>query len=160
MDAPDEARIPFQGSRAGDGLLLEGHAMRTEWSFGRHQARFAPPDLLWVRFNGPTSFEEAKASVDICQEVGSVQPFFLLIDVGESTIDAKSRDYIVQSLKQEWFRGIIYIGLGMVQRAMAKALVVALYFTRWRVDIDFVATEQDALALLAKKREKRGTRAA
>jgi hypothetical protein len=139
--------------------VLEGRVMQTEWKFGKHHAHFEQPDLLWLRFKGPTTFEEAKTTVDICQEVGAVQPFFLMVDVGESTIDAKSRDYIVQTLKQEWFQGIIYIGLGMVQRAMAKALVVALYFTRWRVEIDFVATEQDARSLIAKKRE-RGTRAA
>jgi hypothetical protein len=126
---------------------------RTEWEYGAaHRAYFEEPDILHFKFSGPTTFEDAKRTVEICREVGAVRPFFLIIDAADSTIDANSRGYIVQNLEPEWFQGIIYTGLGFVQRAMAKALVVALYFTRWNVGIDFVATEQDARAIIHRKR--------
>jgi len=137
--------------------------LRTEWKFGAaHRASFEHPDILHFKFSGPTSFEEAKRTVEICKEVGAVRPFFLVIDAADSTIEASSRSYIVQNLKPEWFRGIIYTGLGFVQRAMAKALAVALYFTKWNVGIDFVATEQDARAIIQRKRggTDNGTKAA
>jgi len=137
--------------------------LRTEWKFGAaHRAYFEHPDILHFKFSGPTSFEEAKRTVEICKEVGAVRPFFLVIDAADSTIEAASRSYIVQNLKPEWFRGIIYTGLGFVQRAMAKALAVALYFTKWNVGIDFVATEQDARAIIQRKRggSDNGTKAA
>lgn len=135
--------------------------MRTEWKFGAaHRAHFEQPDILHFNFSGPTAFEDAKRTVEICREVGSVRPFFLIIDAADSTIEAPSRSHIVQNLKPEWFQGIIYTGLGFVQRAMAKALVVALFFTKWNVGIDFVATEQEARAIIERKRQKRADRAA
>jgi hypothetical protein len=136
---------------------------RTEWKYGvAHQAYFEQPDILHFKFSGATTFEDAKRTVEICNEVGSVRPFFLIIDAADSTIEATSRSYIVQNLKPQWFRGIIYTGLGFVQRAMAKALAVALYFTKWNVGIDFVATEQDARAIIHRKRGNtdNGTKAA
>ncbi len=134
--------------------------MRTEWKFGPHEARFEAPDVLVIRFSGPTSHEQAQYTVEICREVGTVQPFFMLVDIGDSTIEAHSRNYIVQNIRQEWFRGLIYFGLGFVQRAMAKALVVALYFTKWAVPVDFVATEEDARAVVQRRREKSDSKAA
>jgi hypothetical protein len=136
---------------------------RTEWTYGAaHRAYLEQPDVLHFKFSGPTTFEDAKRTVEICKEVAAVQPFFLVIDAADSTIDAHSRGYIVQNLKPEWFRGIIYTGLGFVQRAMAKALAVALFFTRWNVGIDFVATELEARAIIQRKRggTGNGTKAA
>jgi hypothetical protein len=130
-------------------------AAQTQWSFGAHAAHFEQPDILVVKFKGATSFEEAKHSVDICQELGGRQPFYLIMDVSDSTIDPKSREYISRSLKPEWFHGIIYVGLGMAQRAMAKAILLALYFTgKWNVPVDFVPTEDAARALILRKREQ------
>lgn len=143
------------GSGRGCGALGGYMSAQTEWSFGTHTARFEQPDILVVRFRGPTSFEEAKRSVDICQELGSRQPFFLIMDVSDSTIDPKSREYISRSLKEEWFHGLIYVGLGLAQRAMAKAILLALYFTgKWNVQVDFVPTEEAARALIVRKREQ------
>jgi hypothetical protein len=130
--------------------------VQTEWKFGAHAARLEPPDVLVVRFRGPTSFEEAKRSVEICQEVGSRRPFYLVMDVSDSTIEPKSREYISRSLKAEWFHGILYVGLGLAQRAMAKAILLALYFTgKWSVEVDFVSTAEEAHALILRKRAQR-----
>ena len=136
-------------------------AAQTEWKFGAHTAQLEGTDVLVVKFSGATSFEEAKRSVDICEEVGSRQPFFLVMNVSDSTIDPKSREYISRSLKAEWFHGIIYVGLGLAQRAMAKAILLALYFTgKWSVDVDFVPTEEAARALIQGKRERQVAKAA
>jgi len=136
-------------------------AAQTEWKFGAHAARLEQSDVLVVKFSGSTSFEEAKRSVDICQEVGSRQPFFLVMDVSDSSIDPKSREYISRSLQAEWFQGIIYVGLGLAQRAMAKAILLALYFTgKWNVEVDFVPTREAAHALILGRRERRVAKAA
>ncbi|NMO17658.1 STAS/SEC14 domain-containing protein [Pyxidicoccus fallax] len=134
---------------------------RKEWKFGAHVARLEQSDVLVVSFSGPTSFDEARRSVEICEELGSLQPFYLVMDVSDSTIDTKSREYISRNLKAEWFHGILYVGLGLAQRAMAKAILLALYFTgKWSVEVDFVPTEQAAHALILRRREQRLAHAA
>jgi hypothetical protein len=128
-----------------------------EWTFGAHSARWEEPDLLRVRWRGPTRVEDVDSVVAILQEVASQRPIFVISDVTRSTIDKAARDRMSQSLRAEWFHGLIYVGADALQRAITKAIVIALYFTgKWRVDVEFAGTEEDALQIVSRIRRVRG----
>jgi hypothetical protein len=129
--------------------------IKKEWSFGAHRAHLESPDVLVMTFNGPTTFDETKSMVEIYAEVGSQRPVFLIADVSTTTTDARMRDYISKNVKTEWFHTVIYTGVGFVQKAAAKALAIALYLSgKWKADIEFVGTEQEARAIIERKRQK------
>ncbi|NBD10397.1 MULTISPECIES: hypothetical protein [Corallococcus] len=124
-----------------------------EWEFGTHRAYFEAPDLLVMKFNGPSKLEDSKKVLEICKEVSADGPVYLISDVSNSNIEKDSRELLVSQAKAEWFRGHVYLGTGPLQRAGAKALMLALYFTgKWTVDVDFADSERDARELIAKKR--------
>ena len=124
-----------------------------EWVFGTHRAYFEEPDLLVMKFVGPAKVEDSRKVLEICEAVGTKQPVFVISDVSNATIEKDARELLVQHAKAEWFRGHIYLGTGPLQRAGAKALMLALYFTgKWTVDVDFAESERVARELVAKKR--------
>ncbi|MBN1209803.1 MAG: hypothetical protein JXB05_33445 [Myxococcaceae bacterium] len=128
-----------------------------EWTFGTHSARWAAPDLLRFTYRGPTRVEDVQRIIEICREVASEQPIFVISDVSESTIDKAAREYFSQNLHPEWFHGLVYVGADALQRAITKAIMIALYFTgKWRVDIEFAETEQEALQIVSRIRRTRG----
>jgi hypothetical protein len=128
-------------------------ANHREWQFGTHRAHFEEPDLLVMKFNGPSKLEDSKKVLEICKEVSARGPVYVISDVSTATIEKDSRELLVAQAKAEWFRGHVYLGTGPLQRAGAKALMLALYFTgKWTVDVDFADSERDARDLIAKKR--------
>ncbi|RKH05546.1 hypothetical protein D7Y13_24670 [Corallococcus praedator] len=128
-------------------------ANRREWNFGAHHAHFEEPDLLVMKFNGPSKLEDCQKVLEVYQEVASTQPVFLISDVSNSLLEKEARELLVAHSKEEWFRGHIYVGTGARQLAGAKALMLALYFTgRWMVEVDFADSERDARDLVARKR--------
>ena len=128
-----------------------------EWTFGAHSARWEEPDLLRVKWQGPTRVEDVDSVLAILEEVASERPIFVISDVTRSTIDKAAREHMSQSLRAEWFHGLIYVGADALQRAITKAIVIALYFTgKWRVDVEFAATEEEALHIVQRVRRARG----
>ena len=128
-----------------------------EWKFGTHTARWEDAELLRVCWQGPMRVEDVDSVVAIFQEVAAQGPIFVVSDVSSSTIDKEAREHFSQSLRAEWFHGLIYVGANALQRAITKAIVIALYFTgRWRVDVEFAETEQEALGLVARLRRRPG----
>jgi hypothetical protein len=132
-----------------------------EWTFGDHRARFEAPDVVVMLLSGPTRLEDAQRIVDIYREVGSRQPLFGISHVANTSFDKDVRAYFAQHARAEWFRGIVVIGAGFVQRAAVKAVTMALYFTgKWKADIEFADSEEAARALIERKRAASGTQAA
>lgn len=128
-----------------------------EWIFGAHNARWEEPDLLRLNWQGPTRVEDVDRLVAILREVATERPIFVISDVSRSTIDKAARERMSQSLRAEWFHGLIYVGADALQRAITKAIVIALYFTgRWRVDVEFTDTEEEALRIISRIRRTRG----
>ncbi|WP_224362842.1 hypothetical protein [Hyalangium versicolor] len=128
-----------------------------EWKFGTHSARWEAPDLLRLTWRGATRVEDVDSVLQIFQEASSGRPIFVISDVSESTIDKAAREHFSQSLRAEWFHGLIYVGANALQRAITKAIVIALYFTgKWRVDVEFADTEQEALRIVSRIRRARG----
>jgi hypothetical protein len=65
-----------------------------EWNQGAHQARFEAPDTLWLKFQGPISFENSTWVVNLFRELGSQRALIVAADVAGSTdIDPEGRRY-------------------------------------------------------------------
>ncbi|WP_224244987.1 hypothetical protein [Hyalangium gracile] len=127
-----------------------------EWTFGTHSARWEAPDLLRLTWRGPTRIEDVDNVLTIFQEAAAERPIFVISDVSGSTIDKAAREHLSQNLRAEWFHGLIYVGADALQRAITKAIVIALYFTgAWRVDVEFAETELEALRIVSRIRRVR-----
>ncbi|REG29620.1 hypothetical protein ATI61_107316 [Archangium gephyra] len=125
-----------------------------EWSFGTHRAWFEPPDVLWMKIRGETSLQDAITILEVYREVGNQQRFFLVTDLSEATsVDLKARDHVSWNFHTEWFHGAIYIGAGLMQRAVATSMSFFHSLTGQATRPQhFVSTENDARALIAEER--------
>jgi hypothetical protein len=132
-------------------------SLRKEWTFGTHSAHWEAPDLLRLTWRGPTRIEDVDSVLAIFAEAAAERPIFVISDVSRSTIDKQAREHFSENLRPEWFHGLIYVGADALQRAITKAIVIALYFTgKWRVDIEFADTEVEALGIVSRIRRARG----
>jgi hypothetical protein len=128
-------------------------AYRREWVFGTHRAHFEEPDILYVDFDGPTTVEDGKSLLSILQEAASQGPVFVVAEIEGSSIDKATRELFSQQARPEWVRGLIYVGVGPLLRAGAKAVAFGLYFTgKWKGDVEFVDSAQAARELIERKR--------
>lgn len=129
---------------------------KREWTIGTHRVWLEPPDVLVVKYDGDVQLADAQRVIDIFREVGSQTPFHALVHFGEAKLHKDARDYMAQQAHAEWFKGIVGVGGNMVQRAISKTMMVALYITgKWNVESDFVETEEQARAALTRQRAKR-----
>lgn len=125
-----------------------------DWNIGTHHAWFEPPDELWMKVRGMTTLEDAIQILELYRELGSQQPLFLVTDLSEATsVDLKARDHVSWNLRMEWFRGSIYIGAGLMQRAVANSMTFLHSIVGQPVITQhFVTTEDEARALIAHER--------
>jgi hypothetical protein len=127
--------------------------VQREWMFGTNRVRFEPPNLVVAKFVGTTALEDARRTIQVYKEVGSEQPFFLIADISESSIDKPARDYLTQNVRPEWLLGVVYVGAGLVQKAATKAMAIAIYVTgKSNLEFLFADTEAQARALYERKR--------
>ncbi len=126
-----------------------------EWTVGKHRLYLEEPDLLIVKMGGHTDLDAAKGLVEIYRELGTRKPFFGILDVTHSPADAEARGYFTREFKHEWTRGIVYVGAGVVERAVGKAMAVAFYFTgKWKAEFLWTNTMDEARALIQQMRAK------
>ncbi|WNG20946.1 hypothetical protein [Cystobacter fuscus] len=134
--------------------------IQRDWTIGRNTFHFEAPDVLWARFQGDCSLDEAILLVKLYRELGSVHPFFVLSDMAAAGgIDAEARRYINEHVRQEWLLGIIYYKTRLLHRAIAKGLLLAAEMTRSEDDppstkIYFVPTRDRAWELLVQLRAR------
>lgn len=134
---------------------------KREWTIGKHQVWLEPPDVLVVKYDGDVHLADAQRVMEIFREVSAQTPFHAMVHFGAATLHKDARDHMVQQARAEWFKGVIGVGGNMVQRAVSKAMMVALYITgKWTIESDFVETEEQARAALTRQRAKRLNRAA
>ena len=130
-----------------------------DWTFGTHSARWESPDLLHVTFRGPTRAEDVDNMVAVVRELAATRPIFVISDISRSTIDKAARERFSQCMRAEWFHGLVYVGADALQRAITKAIVIALYLTgKWRVDIEFADSHGEALGIVSRIRRARGVK--
>ncbi len=113
--------------------------------------------MLHVTYRGPIRVEDVDSLAAVWREVAAERPVFVASYLAGSTIDREAREHFSRSLRAEWFHGLIYVGADPLQRAITKAIVIGLYFdSHWRVDVEFVRTEQEAQRVIARLRRVRG----
>ncbi|MFP2933177.1 hypothetical protein ACLESO_50130 [Pyxidicoccus sp. 3LG] len=128
-----------------------------EWSQGEQRAWFEPPDILWARFRGPITMETSQWSCAVYREVGTEQRFYLAADITGSQLSPESRRYLVENAKAEWFRGLVYIGAGLDQKATTKSLMVGSMLSGGKpLDLVYVDTLEQARAWIEQHRAAHG----
>lgn len=117
-----------------------------EWKSGNQAARFEPPDVLWIRFRGTISFEDAKWLVSLFQELGSQQAIFVVADMTENvSSDVEGRRYASERMEPEWFAGIIYLRARLIHKAAAKGLSLVQHLRgKPTSPVHFASTEEEA----------------
>jgi len=127
---------------------------KREWVFGACRVVLEEPDVLLVN-PGPTSLEVARFLVDLYRELGSQRPLFLIVMIKGHPLTMEARGYFRQHIHTEWFRSVIFIGAGIMERALGKALYAGGVFIRaWKADIYYVHTEEEARVRLSQLRAK------
>jgi hypothetical protein len=124
---------------------------------GEQYARFDPPDILWMKYRGIVSFEEAKWMVALCQELGSQRPLFVVADMTENSgYDTEGRRYASERMESEWFVCIIYVGARLIHKGAAKGIgLVQRLVGKKTTPLVFVSNEQEARTTLEQlKRSK------
>jgi hypothetical protein len=130
-------------------------AIQREWAVGPHRAHLEEPDVLIVRMSGPADLKDAQGLTEVYREVGTQQPVYLLLNVKGSPVDAAARKYFTQNVRTEWYHAIIFVGAGVVERAMGKAIMAALHFAgRWKAEFLYADTEEEAREFVAQRRAK------
>ncbi len=128
--------------------------LNQEWRHGEQHAWFEPPDILWARFRGALSLETSVWSCSVYETLARTQRFYLAADIAGSHLSPESRRYLVDHAKAGWFRGVVYIGAGMEQKATTKSLMVgAMLSGGMRLDMAYVDTAEEARAWIARHRE-------
>jgi hypothetical protein len=125
------------------------------WEFGSHRLVLEAPDLLRVTFNGPMTFEDARAVVEIYRQVCGERPRYLVADIGRSSMDAATRKFLGTEARPEWFLGVVFIGADVLLRIVTKALLAVIFFNKANAyAVRFVATAVEAEAIIARWREE------
>jgi hypothetical protein len=125
-----------------------------EWRFGSTHIWFEPPDILWHKSRGVTPLAECMAYMEVYRELGSKEPFFSVVDMTEAgTLEEECRRYVSEAAQTEWFKGIIYIRARLLHKAIATSIgVFHRLIGRPTLDAHFVATEEEARAIIARIR--------
>ncbi|WP_309896456.1 hypothetical protein [Archangium sp.] len=129
-------------------------AEEREWKQAAHQARFEAPDTVWMKLQGPVSYESLTWIVSLFRELGSQRAFIVVADMTHSTdIDPEGRRYASEHMEPEWFVAIIYIGARLIHRAAAQGigLVYALLGKKTN-PVYFVSSEAEARDIIARLR--------
>jgi hypothetical protein len=130
-----------------------------EWEFGEQRAWVEPPDLLWARFRGPISVETSQWSCGVYREMSEGGRFYLAADITGSHLSPESRRYLVDHAKADWFRGIVYIGAGLDQKATTKSLMVGSMLSGGEpLDMQYVDTPEQARAWIEQHRAAKAKR--
>ncbi len=131
-----------------------------KWTFHAHEAWFDPPDTVWITFHGRTELEDVQWAAGLFRQLAERGgPIFISSDVRDSSIGAEARNYIVRETRPEWIRAALYIGSGLAQRAMGKAINLALILMGKRpVEMVWVDDTRQAQEWIEKAHARAGGR--
>jgi hypothetical protein len=131
------------------------------WEYGEQRAWVEPPDVLWARFRGAVTLETSQWSCGVYRQMSEGGSFYLVADIAGSNLSPESRRYLVQHVKSEWFRGIVYIGAGLDQKAATKSLMVGSMLSGGQpLDVVYVDTPERARAWIERHRAEKTARSA
>ncbi|NMO14759.1 hypothetical protein HPC49_29525 [Pyxidicoccus fallax] len=126
-------------------------AQSGEWVVGNHQLRFESPDILWTRVRGWITAEDAPRWVDILREVTSRGPVYCVVEMVPMEgfpyprLSQEARQYLARNSSSDWFRGMVYVGGGLLQKITAKGVTMAMLLSgKKRFDVEFVDSVEAA----------------
>lgn len=126
---------------------------QSEWAFGEQRAWVEAPDILWAKFRGAITVETSQWSCTVYREMSESGQFYLAADITGSYLSPESRGYLVEHAKPDWFRGIVYIGAGLDQKATTKSLMVRSMLSGGvPLDVQYVDTLEQARAWIEQHR--------
>lgn len=132
-----------------------------EWSFGNHQVRFEPPDVAVAHLRGEVTEEDARRLMEIAREVASAQPAYFVVNMQPlegfpfPRLSAGARKHLVDHNSSDWYRALLYVGGGLMQKITLKGLSMALLLTgRQRFETVFVDSVEEARARIVAHRER------
>lgn len=100
---------------------------RQEWSFAGHRAWFEPlHNILWAEFRGPVDVDSVRWSVSLYREMGQRQPIYLIADIKGARHTPEARRHLVENVRPEWFRGVVYLSSSPDQQAVSTGFMLAL----------------------------------
>ena len=123
-----------------------------EWTFGTHRARLESADVLVFQLTGPISLSDAHELVRVFQQAACNGPLYAVVRFSDTSSNKEVRAYIAQNLRARWLQGVVLSGAGPLQKASLKAVLISLYLTGWDVPVEFVDSEAQAHALIARLR--------
>ena len=129
-------------------------AEEREWKRGAQQARLEAPDMLWMEFQGPVSYECCAWAVNLLRELAGQLPVIVVADVtGSTTMDPEGRRYASEHMEPEWFVAVIYIGARLIHRAVDKGISLVQYLRGMKAPpVYFASNEVEARDLIARLR--------
>ncbi len=132
-----------------------------EFKIGAHHARFEPPDTLVASFTGLITLDEVKRTSDFYrQSFEQHGRYYLIADIGQSTIEPAGRKHFAESGRAEWVHAVIFVGADLLQQTFGKAIALAMLFTgKATFDVTFVKTVDEARAYAAQHRARRQRKA-
>lgn len=133
------------------------------WFVGNHEICFEPPDVLWVKVRGWITAEDAPQWVDIMREVNAAGPVNCVVQMEPMPgfpyprLSQEARQYLARNSSSDWFKSMVYVGGGLLQKITAKGLTVAMLLSgRRRFAVEFVDTQEAAREWHAKQRASQG----
>jgi hypothetical protein len=125
-----------------------------EWKMGAHEARFEPPDILWMKYRGPISLDEITWAMGRIREQAAQRALFVVADVTENTsLEPEARRYASERIDPEDFTVVIYIGARLIHKAAAKGIAfVQFLLGRKTTPVYFVSSEAEARDTIARLR--------
>ena len=122
-----------------------------EWTVGNHHIRFEPPDVLWATVRGWITAEDAPKWVEIILEVTATGSVNCVVQMEEMEgfpqprLSQAARQYLAKHSSSDWFKSMIFVGGGLLQRITAKGLALAMLLSgNQRFAIEFVDSPEKA----------------
>ena len=130
------------------------------WIVGNHELIFEPPDTLRAIIRGWITHEDGVKWVEIMREVAATGPVYCVVqmtpmpDFPYPRLSQEARQYLAKEKTSDWFKAIVYVGGGLLQKITAKGLTVAMLLSGMkRFDVEFVDSQEKALQWIAEHRK-------
>ncbi|WP_163992550.1 hypothetical protein [Pyxidicoccus caerfyrddinensis] len=132
------------------------------WIVGNHELIFEPPDTLRAIIRGWITYEDGVKWVAIMRDVTTPGPVSVYCVVQMTPmpefpyprLSQEARQYLAKQSSSDWFKAIVYVGGGILQKITAKGLTVAMLLSgRKRFDVEFVDSQEKALQWIEEHRK-------
>jgi hypothetical protein len=143
--------------------MEQAQPTQTDWDVGaHHHVHFEEPDILVATLKGWIELEHAQTFIDITRKLASRGPVYWVVHMQEMEgypyprLRPEARTYLADHSQSDWFKGILHVGGGILQRITIKGLTLAMMLTgsRSRFETIFPDTMEDAWAMIDAHRAK------